>query len=213
MISIGKNDDGALLEKTRSHGSDESRSVVRLVPTVKIDAVSPNSAYRQQLLAEFITSSLPGTYGGSGRGEKGRSWFSMLPLLSDSSKALEASVLAVATAKLGRVSGNEVLLRESLKMYVNGMWELQQALWDQKSMYKVDTMAACFAMVMYEVVECPNKNLKALDAHMKGCARLAELRGPNAYTSDFSHELFLAFRIIEVRLFSSLTTRTTFLTL
>ena len=126
----------------------------------------------------------------------------MIPSLTDSSKALEASVLAIATAKLGRVSGSRVLLQESLRFYSNGMWELQQALWNPKSMYNVDTLAACFAMLMYEVIECPNKTLDAMEAHRKGCARLVELRGPNSYTSDFSHELLLAFRIVEVRLSS-----------
>jgi hypothetical protein len=171
------------------------------VPIAKIGRISPNSAYRQQLLAEYITSSLPGTYGGPLRGERGRSWLTTLPTLSDSSKALEASLLAIATAKLGRVSENGVLLHESLKFYGNGMWELQQALWNPKSMYKDDTLAACFAMVTYEVIECTNKTLTAFNAHMTGCAKMFELRGPDAYTSDFSYELFLAFRVLEVRYF------------
>jgi hypothetical protein len=119
-------------------------------------------------------------------------------MLPDYTKALEASVLAIATAKLGRVSENEVLIRESLKFYVNGLWELQKALWDPKLMYKDDTLAACMALIMYEISECPDKTIMALVAHMKGCAKLVELRGPDAYCSDFSHELFVSFRVIEV---------------
>lgn len=132
------------------------------------------------------------------REEANRSWLKSLPILSDYTKALEASVLAIATAKLGRVNGNEVLIHESLKFYVNGLWELQKALWDPKLMYKDDTLAACMGLIMYEVVECPDKTLTAWVAHMKGCAKMFEMRGPDTYGSDFGHELFLSFRTIEV---------------
>ena len=49
-------------------------------------------------------------------------------MLLDYTKALEASILAIAAAKLGRVNENEVLIHESLKFYFNGLWELQKAL-------------------------------------------------------------------------------------
>lgn len=131
-------------------------------------------------------------------GEGNRSRLKSLPMLPDYTKALEASILAIATAKLGRVSGNEVLIHESLKFYVNGLWELQKALWDPKLMYKDDTLAACMALITYEVAECRDKTFMAWATHMKGCAKMFELRGPDTYGSDFAHELFLSFRVIEV---------------
>jgi Fungal specific transcription factor domain len=127
-----------------------------------------------------------------------QNWLMSLAMLPDYTKALESSMLAIATAKVARDSGNEVLLRESLKFYINGIFELQMALWDSKSMYKDDTLAACMAMVMYEVAECPDQTMAAWLAHMKGCAKMFELRGPDAYNSDFSHGLFLSFRVLEV---------------
>ena len=36
-------------------------------------------------------------------------------------------------------------------------------------------------------------------SHMKGCAKLFELKGPAAFSSDFGHKLFISFRIMEVR--------------
>lgn len=192
---------GELKQRT---GWDSWDGTLAPTPIAKIERFSQKSAYRQQVLAEFIACSLPATYGDPVREEGNRSWLKALPMLSDYTKALEASILAIATAKLGRVNENEVLLRESLKFYVTGLWELQKALWDPKSMYKDDTLAACMALIMYEVVECPDKTVMAWAAHMKGCAKIFELKGPDAYTSDFSYELFLSFRVIEVRSFSLL---------
>jgi hypothetical protein len=125
-------------------------------------------------------------------------WLRMLPTLPYFTGALEASILAVSTAKLGRLNDNPVLIHESLKFYVQGLWELQKALWDPILMHRDETLAACMAMIMYEVVECPDCTIEAWIGHMKGCAKMFELKGPKAYGSDFGHQLFLSFRIIEV---------------
>lgn len=122
----------------------------------------------------------------------------MLPALPDFTTALESSILAVCTAKLGRLHNNEVLLHESLKFYVKGLWELQKALWDPKLMYRDETLASCMALIMYEVVECPDQNINGWINHAKGCAKLFELKGPNSYGSNFGHRLFLSFRLLEV---------------
>ena len=106
--------------------------------------------------------------------------------------------MAVSTAKLGRLYGDTVLLHESLKFYVQGLWQLQKALWDPHLMHQNETIAACMALILYEVVECPDKTLDGWASHMRGCAKMVELRGPEAYNSDFGHQLFLSFRVIEV---------------
>ena len=122
----------------------------------------------------------------------------MLPTLPNFTNALEASILAVSTAKLGRLTHNPALIQESLKFYVQGLWELQKALWDSTLMEREETLAACMAMITYEVAECPNSTVDAWASHMKGCAKMFELRGPSAYGSEFSYLLFLSFRVIEV---------------
>jgi hypothetical protein len=123
-LSIRKKTNGPLKREIGCDGWDGP-----LAPT----RFSQKAAYRQQILAEFVACSLPATYGGPVREDGKRSWLKTLPMLPDYTKALEASILAIATAKLGRVNENEVLLRESLKFYVTGLWELQKALWDPKS--------------------------------------------------------------------------------
>lgn len=187
-----------VFEQDPEHDDQRFKGYLAPATIAKISRISPASAYRQQILAEFIARYRSANDQSSGgKGETG-SWLMSLPILPDYSKALESTMLAIATAKLGRVSRNEALRRESLKFYVNGLFELQKALWDPDSMYKDDTLGACMAMVMYEVIECPDETMAAWAAHMKGCARMFEMRGAEAYKSDFSYELFLPFRFIEV---------------
>jgi len=127
-------------------------------------------------------------------------WISMLPTLPSFTPSLEASILAVCISSLGRLNNDQGLIRESLKFYVQGLWELQKALWDPKVAYKEENLAACMCLVIYEAVECPDKNLTGWINHVKGLAYLFKLRGPTAYSTDFSHELLLSFRQIEVSL-------------
>ena len=122
----------------------------------------------------------------------------MIPSVPELTEALEASIMAVSIAKLGRLNDDSVLIRESLKFYVQGLWELQKALWDSKLMYQNETLAACMTLITYEVVECPDKSIDGFVSHLKGCAKIFESKGPKSYDSDFGHQLFLSFRLIEV---------------
>lgn len=110
----------------------------------------------------------------------------MLPTLPDITPALEAAMLAVCTAKLGRINNDLNLVRESEKFYIQALWELQKALFDGRFMHRPETLAACMALIMYEVLECPSQTIKAWDHHLKGCATLFETRGPKGKTMMFS---------------------------
>ncbi len=180
-----------------SKGSNEEMEEVRvdlvaMVPTKtafvipsSIYSPSTRAVYRQQILTECI--------------HKGHSssWFSMLPS-SNFTPSLEATSLAVCTAKLGRMNGDKLLVHESLKFYIQGLWELQRALRDPKMAYKEETLAACLLLIVYEVTECPSRNIAGMMAHTKGCAQLFKARGPDAYSSQFGHKLFISFRHLEV---------------
>jgi hypothetical protein len=118
--------------------------------------------------------------------------------LPEMTTALEASVLAMSTAKVGRLNNDPVLVKASLNSYVEGLWELQKALWDPKLMYRDETLAACMALWMYEVMECPSETLSGWISHFGGCQRLVQLRGPDAHSSALGHQVFLAFRTTAV---------------
>jgi hypothetical protein len=170
-----------------------------------INCPSTRSAYRQQIISEFIYIFTPKnlvqqTPSPTAHADNFKSWFTLLPTHPDFTTALEATVLAICTAKLGRVNKDSALVHESLKFYIQGLWELQKALYSPELMYKEETAASCVA---YEVMECPDQTVAAWIKHTHGCSKLFELRGPKAYSSEFGHELFLAFRQLEARLIPS----------
>lgn len=67
-------------------------------------------------------------------------------------------------------------------------------------MYQDETLAACMLLIMYEVFECPDGNFKGWEGHVRGCARLFELRGSKSYGEGLGMRLFLSFRQLEVSL-------------
>ncbi|KAH6716682.1 hypothetical protein BKA61DRAFT_546089 [Leptodontidium sp. MPI-SDFR-AT-0119] len=152
------------------------------------------AVYREQILSEFLTN-----YPQTPSEPQAGSWLALLPTHPTYTAALEASILAVCTAKLGRTHNDESLVKESLKFYVQGLWELQRALWDDKLMYRDETVAACMCLIVYEVAECPDRSIKGWVGHLNGCSRLFQLRGPKSYKSEMAHRLFLTFRQIEIQ--------------
>ena len=169
-----------------------------------ISCPTTRSVYREQIISEFLYSFTPAPTGllkelPSKSGGTARSWFTLLPSHPNFTTALEATVLAVCTSRLGRLNKDPALVHESLKFYIQGLWELQKALYTPDLMYKEETAASCMALAYYEVLECPDQTTKAWLKHIHGCSKLFEMRGPKAYSTKFGHELFLAFRQIEVR--------------
>lgn len=159
-----------------------------------ITSPSTRAVYRSQILSEFLCN-----YPAESSDARAGNWLKILPSHPTFTTALEATILAVCTAKLGRMHNDPSLVHESLKFYVQGLWELQKALWDERQMYRDETVAASMCLVVYEVLECPDQNVLGLVGHLKGCARLFELKGPKAFGAPFAHSLFLSFRQIEVR--------------
>ena len=92
------------------------------------------------------------------------------------------------------------LLFKSKELYASGLGELQRDLWNPKSMYRDETLAACMNLALYELMECPGKDINAYASHQGGLARLVQLRGPEAHTDGIAHNMFLAFRVQTVRI-------------
>lgn len=122
-------------------------------------------------------------------------WICAIAELPTLTPALEATILSVCTARLGRLKNDQSLIQESLKLYTQGLSELQRALKNPKLMYSDETLAACMSLTMYEVTECPSKTGYGYIYHHMGCARLIELRGAEAHNKGLGHQVFLAFRI------------------
>lgn len=114
---------------------------------------------------------------------------------------------------VGRATDNQNLVIEGSRFYGKALWELQRALWDERLVYRDETLAASHALVLYEVMlwscasrrdfqvtesqkllESPDNNLSGWVAHTQGLARLIEARGPESYDTPFANMLFSSFR-------------------
>lgn len=62
-------------------------------------------------------------------------------------------------------------------------------------MYRDETLAACMALAMYEMMECPSGDKSGYMSHCNGLNTLVRLRGPNAHVEGLGHRVFLAFRV------------------
>jgi hypothetical protein len=116
-------------------------------------------------------------------------------------RALETSILAVCTSRLACLNDDKIILNESLRLYTLGLYNLQKAISDPELMYKEETLAACMALTMYEVLECPGKSGHGYNSHQHGSIRLLQLRGARAHTSGLGHLIFFAMRTHAVSTF------------
>jgi hypothetical protein len=163
-----------------------------------ISSPSTRSAYREQILSEILYSYTRTSQSSTASPPVVESWFHLLSSHPVFTTALEATVLTVCIARLGRINNDAALLHESRKFYIQGLCELQRALSTPDLIYADETAASCMALIAYEVVECPIQTVNGWKRHMQGCAKLFEIRGPRAYSSKMGHRLFLAFRQLEV---------------
>lgn len=127
------------------------------------------------------------------------SWITNIPDIPMLSKALQTTAYALCTARLGRDENNKDLVQQSLALYTKGLYQVQRSLWDPKTMYSDQCLAACMLLCIYEVMECPSKNRSGYLSHYHGCARLIQLRGPQRHVNGLGHTIFSQFRIIGVR--------------
>jgi hypothetical protein len=129
-------------------GSEVARTLSR--PTLNSTSPSTRSTYFDQFLAQYLYYTVPHPYSTDWSQTNGN-WLTMLPFTPLRSAALETSVLAVSTAKVGRMNNDPVLLQQGFKLYTQGLRELQRALWDPKLMYMDETVAACIALILVRV--------------------------------------------------------------
>ncbi|RFU30305.1 hypothetical protein B7463_g6005, partial [Scytalidium lignicola] len=156
--------------------------------------IVPHAVFRQQLLNEFLYNHVHEDFRRGHPDDGMTPWFMLLvdqPLMT---KALEGSILAVCTARIGRIHNDTALINESLKLYGLGLRELQKALWNPKLMYDDETLAACMALSTYEVMECPGGTHQGWLSHHNGLERLIKLRGAEAHAEGLGHKIFLIFR-------------------
>ena len=159
---------------------------------------------RAQLFSSFLEACIPFKYENL---TPETTWLFDLPVVQAPTSALERAMCALCLASLGRRYDDRTLHHESLHHYTKALALVQSALRDPIAVYYDATLATCMALIMYEVLACPQKSPSAYATHLDGCAKLVQLRGPETYDGDLAHSLFLTHRLQKVRskLFSFLT--------
>jgi hypothetical protein len=152
----------------------------------------PLASYRQQLVGYFLAYHIPEKKRGT---TEMKSWFALLSQLPFPIVALDRSLLALCTARVGRIHNDDALIQRSRDLYTRGLGELQKALYDPELMYNDQTLGACMALALYEVLECPGGTKYAYASHRSGCAKLIQLRGAGAHASGLGHQMFVFFRL------------------
>ena len=175
----------------------QGRTSLELVPA-KTEAFSLplyterllQSSFREQLMSTFFHFNV------SDRASRNMmTWLSFLPSMPTPMKALETSAYAICTAWMGQMHDDQVLLKESVRLYVRGIRELHLALKDPKLLYKDETLGACAALAIYEILQGDRGSYRN---HCDGTLQLLRLRTPALHSSGLGFKIFLGCRFMGV---------------
>lgn len=159
--------------------------------------ISWKPAYRQQILSVYLDQIVPKVDLGLLRK---RMWIKTVPYLPYLTPALEISVMAMCSAKIGDFNADDRFKLEGRQLYHRALHELQVALLDRKLLYDDQTLGACVALTHYEMTECPSDSMQPYMSHVAGCEKLIQLRGPERHQNGFAHKIFAHFRVQGVSL-------------
>ena len=110
---------------------------------------SSTEIYDVQLVAQFWQSWRPIASGSPG--EWNGTWLQHAISAQKSTKALDLSIKALAFTRLGWLRHDTALTTRGAALYGHALRELQRALWDDRTMWLDVTLAAAFALSVYEV--------------------------------------------------------------
>ena len=175
----------------------------------------PNNAhiYDVQLVAQFWQSWIPVASGSSG--EWNRTWLQQAISNQKSTEALDLSVKALAFTRLGWLQHDTALATRGNMLYVRALRELQRSLWDAEMMWFDETLAAAYALSVYEVslflgysclphtellqlFETTTSSIKGWNSHLSGLGHLVRLRGPHRHQSPLGRAVLEAYRFSSV---------------
>ncbi|KAM0723811.1 hypothetical protein Q7P37_000801 [Cladosporium fusiforme] len=132
-----------------------------------------------------------------------RIWIPTLQNFATSTAALKASPLACCAAWLARgaeATTNPSLVDFSRHLYAQGLSEVRTALRVPGAILEDETLGACLALAVFEVIQCPDKCRAAYEWHRRASVNLVQMRGAKRHREGVGHDLFLAVRLHGVRI-------------
>lgn len=131
------------------------------------------------------------------------SWTQFAPSMLNNDTSLQFAFLALSSSRIGQERQDDNLLASSRIFYGKALREMRCAILDPKRRYKEETLLACSTLGLYELFEAQAPASAQLDSspngwlsHVAGITRLLQVRGPESYTTDKRHQVFLHVRII-----------------
>jgi len=107
-----------------------------------------------------------------------RNWLLQLHDVVIHSPALDSTISAFFAAQVGRINNDVNLVHQGRSMYVDGLKHFQQAPTHPQDRPSDETLAACMALSMYELTECPPGTQSAYVTHQRGGADAAPAARP-----------------------------------
>lgn len=104
--------------------------------------------FKNLFAGEFLRIYLPSA---NNRPQVPLTWLQLVLNTPTDSLVLDHAMAAVSLSVVGRATNNTTIAVESSRKYGQALLELQRALWQESLMYRDDTLAACNALVLYEV--------------------------------------------------------------
>lgn len=157
--------------------------------------IRPAKVFRVKFLDLFLENYLPSEIINRSRPEVIRdNWLLQIQSLPTLTPALENAILALSISQLGRCCHNETFVHESLSLYTTSLRELRRAVLNPVTRSDEQNIAACLALTMYEVRECPGRMIEGYYSHFNGALKLVQLSGAHRYTSGLAHSVFQTLR-------------------
>lgn len=130
-------------------------------------------------------------------------WTLIAAQLLNNDRGLQLAYLALSCSRVGHHNQDDNLLESGKTLYGKALREMQHAIVDPRRRYSEEILLACSALSQYEMVEVqPPRNGPVSStpngwfSHAAGVAGLLEARGPDAYTTDKAHQVFLNARFV-----------------
>jgi hypothetical protein len=156
--------------------------------------IPAKNIFRDKFFSLFVENDL--TFNDSVKltfGER-NDWMVQVVNLPSLTPALEDALLAVCTARLGRLADRPALVRESLNLYTKSLSEMRLGILES-GRNNDQSVTACLALLLYEVTECPGGTTDGYVAHYDGTMQLVQMQGPGAFTSGLAHSVFQILRL------------------
>lgn len=130
-------------------------------------------------------------------------WTEIAPLLLHNDRNLQLAYLAISCSRIGYDNEDDNLRASGKKLYGKALSEMQRSLVDPRRRYSAETLLACIVLGLYEVFEhqtpAPdqvNMSHHGWLSHSAGVECLLKARGPDGYTTDNAHPIFLHARLM-----------------